>query len=156
MTRDDIQNLLIYEVVSGSQAYGTSTPESDVDYRGIFKLSNEEFLTLPILIKGKSEFPLREISSEDGEDSKYFELRKFLQMAGNCSPICLELLFTPKDFIKLITPIGQELINHRNIFITKKVYYSFVEYAVAQIKRAKGQNKWINCRQPETPPNKLN
>ena len=34
-------NLIIFEAISGSQAYGTNTPESDIDIRGVFVLPKE-------------------------------------------------------------------------------------------------------------------
>lgn len=47
MTIQDLkeQGLIIYEIITGSQAYGTSTPESDVDIKGIFILPVEYILT---------------------------------------------------------------------------------------------------------------
>ena len=46
MTLDEARKLLMFEVVAGSQAYGTATPESDVDLRGIFCLPQEAFFSL--------------------------------------------------------------------------------------------------------------
>ena len=49
----------------------------------------------------------------------------------------------------------QRLLEKRDLFITKQAYTSHVNYASAQIKKAKGQNKWINNPQPEKKPSEL-
>jgi hypothetical protein len=54
-----------------------------------------------------------------------------------------------------VTPAMQKIIDNRHLFISKKAYHTFNGYAHSQIKRAKGQNKWINNPQPKNPPDKL-
>ena len=38
--------LLLFKAVTGSRAYGTDTPESDTDYRGVFVMPRENFFGL--------------------------------------------------------------------------------------------------------------
>jgi len=48
--------------------------------------------------------------------------------------------------------LAKKLIANRDMFISQKCYHSFANYAFAQIKKAKGQNKWINNPKPKDQP----
>jgi len=138
-------NWIIYKWLTGSYAYGTAIEgKSDKDYRGIFVLPLSERVTL------KSSIP--EVGQEKPVDVKYYEVEKFLQLALDCNPNIVEFLFPPSDCIEICTPIMQMIIDNRNLFISKKAFHTFSGYAYAQIKKAKGEHKWINNPKPENPP----
>ena len=40
------KNLIVYEAISGSKAYGLDTPESDTDIKGVFILPKNEYYGL--------------------------------------------------------------------------------------------------------------
>jgi predicted nucleotidyltransferase len=145
MNIDDIKDYIIFEAIAGSQAYGTNTPQSDIDIRGIFVLPLRERLSLVNKV---------EEVGDDKQDTKYYELEKFMLLAAQCNPNIAEMLFLPQDCIQICTPVMQEIINNRNLFISKRAFNTFFGYSVAQIKKAKGRNKYVNCPQPETPPTK--
>lgn len=134
MTVNEIKekNLIIMECISGSHLYGTNIPESDTDIRGIFMVQNKDCLSL---IK-----PSQEVS-ENNEDIKYFEMRKFFELALSANPNILELLFIPKDFLRITSPIYEKIVTNRDLFVTKKAFYSFSGYAYSQLKRSTGKNK---------------
>lgn len=134
---------IIYRCIAGSRAYGTAHADSDEDIRGIFILPRDHYLSITE--------PISMVSDERG-DIVYYSLHRFIQLASNANPNIIELLFMPSDCIQLMTPIMQTLYNARDLFITKQAYESHVGYALAQIKKATGQNKWINNPQPRTPP----
>lgn len=134
---------IIYKCIAGSRAYGTANADSDEDIRGIFILPKNYYLSI---IK-----PISLVSDERG-DVIYYSLRRFIQLASNANPNMIELLFMPRGCIQLMTPYMETLINARNLFITKQSYQSHVSYALAQIKKARGKNKWINNPQPKTKP----
>jgi predicted nucleotidyltransferase len=137
---------IVFETVSGSHAYGTNTPESDVDIRGIFRLPKESFYALQV--------PSQQVSDEK-HDTTYYELREFFRLAAEVNPNIIELLFMPKDCVRITSPLFGKLIENRDVFISKKAFYTFSGYAYSQIKRAKGQNKWVNNPQPETHPERI-
>ena len=143
MNLQEIEPLKIFEVIGGSHAYGTNTPESDVDLRGIFMLPGERHLSL---------LPVDQQVSNDTNDVTFYELKRYLKLASDCNPNIIELLWTPADCIRKVTPAMQAIIDRRHLFISKKAYHTFSGYAHSQISRAKGQNKWINNPQPKEHP----
>lgn len=134
MTVNEIKekNLIVMECIAGSHLYGTNTPESDVDIRGIFMVPNKDWLSL---IR-----PSQEVS-ENNEDIKYFEMRKFFELALTSNPNILELFFIPRDCLKIISPIYEKIVANRNLFINKRAKFSFSGYAYAQLSKATGKNK---------------
>jgi hypothetical protein len=130
----------------GSQAYGTATPESDEDYRGIFVLPSRYYLSI--------NEPVTQIA-DDRNNTTYYTLKRFLELAATANPNIIEMLFMPPDCRVFEAPLMQRLLQRRDVFITKQAYTSHVNYAAAQIKRARGQNKWINNPQPEEKPSEV-
>ena len=60
----------------------------------------------------------------------------------------------PPDCVRHTSPEMAELVASRRLFLTRKCADTHLGYALAQIKRARGQNKWINNPQPEARPRK--
>ena len=127
----------------GSRAYGTDTPESDEDYRGIFVLPMRAYLSV--------DEPVMQVSDKRN-NTTYYTLKRFLELAATANPNIIEMLFIPDDCIVFESPLMKRLLESRDMFITKQAYSSHVNYAMSQIKRAKGQNKWVNNPQPEACP----
>jgi hypothetical protein len=124
---------IIFRAIVGSQAYGTSTPTSDTDYKGIYLQSVDDLIS----------FNYKE-QIEIGKDETLYEVRRFLQLAQSANPTILELLFSPDDCIIINSPQYQLLKSHRDKFLTKLCANSFGGYAIAQIKKAKGLDKKMN------------
>lgn len=126
---------IVLQHVRGSHMFGTNIEGSDVDRGGVFRVPNDAWLSLV--------HPPQEVGDEKS-DEKYTELRKFLDLVQSANPTLLETLFVPRQFVERITDVGEELLKHRHMFVTKKCYWSYTSYAHAQVKRAKGQNKKVN------------
>lgn len=129
---------IIYKGIVGSQAYGTSIPTSDIDYKGVYVQPDSDLLT----------FNYRE-QLEKGKDECYYEIRRFIQLLGTANPTVLEMLYLPLDCVAIADPAWDILVKHRDKFLTKKCLQSFGGYAVAQIKKARGLDKkmnWENSR----------
>lgn len=139
-------NSIIFECIAGSQAYGTNLPTSDIDIRGIFIADKNVHLNL---------FDTPQQISDTTNDTTYFELKRYFALAADVNPNIIELLWTPNDCILKKNEQMDMILKNRHLFINKKAFHTFSGYAYAQIKKAKGQNKWINNPQPETIPNKL-
>lgn len=124
---------IIFEAVVGSQLYGLATPTSDTDTKGVFKLPNRELF--------KMSHPKQ--INDDTNDTVFYEVKRFLQLAQTSNPNILELLFIPKDKVLYKSNEYQIILNHRDKFITKAIRNSLGGYAISQIKKARGQNKKI-------------
>ena len=121
----------------GSQAYGTATPNSDIDIKGIY-IQN---------IFDVGSFNYQQQIMPD-KDTTYFEVKRFLELAGSANPTILELMWMPDRCIQIKDPLFIKYIeSNRDIFLTKQCCNSFMGYAVQQIHKAKGLNKKMNWEQ---------
>lgn len=127
-------NLILYEVISGSIAYGTNLPSSDEDRRYIYILPIDYILSGNII----------EQVNDDTNDVVGYEIGRFLDLISSANPNLLELLNMPEDCIIYKNPIFDLVLKNRDKFITKKCKSSFSGYAFAQISKAKGQDKKQN------------
>lgn len=126
---------ILFECISGSHAYGTMTENSDKDIRGVFILPQEG-------LYGSKR--IEEISDEK-QDVVYWELGKFIKMLSTSKSSALELLNIPEDCLLYVNKLFKsEFIDKRKTFLSKKCYYTFVEYAEGQIHKAKGTDKKMN------------
>jgi len=133
------ENLIIFEAVMGSHAYGTSTPQSDVDLRGVFIQPIEDILG----------FGYIDQVADKTNDIVFYEIKRFLQLVQTNNPNIIELLNAPEDCIKFKDPIFDLVLEQRDQFITKQCKNSFAGYAIGQIKKARGYNKKINWEENE-------
>lgn len=137
---------ILFESIVGSRAYGTHHANSDEDIKGIYVEPMSSLLTL-------AELP-EQIGDIKG-DTVYYSLRRFLELALSANPNIIELLFMPSECVRFAAPCFTQILEQRDLFITKQAYVSHVRYAQSQIKKAKGQNKWVNNPQPEQAPTRL-
>jgi len=133
------ENLIIFEAIMGSRAYGTHLPTSDTDIRGIFIQPLED-----ILGYGKVDQV-----ADTTNDVVFYEVGRFLDLLHKNNPNILELLNVPKDCIRIQEPIMDVIFENKDKFITKKCRWSFAGYAIEQIKKARGLNKKMNWEESE-------
>lgn len=124
---------LIYETVHGSQAYGLSTPASDIDKKGVLVGPKAWYLGF----RGGPE------QIENSADHVWFEIRKFIRLAAGANPTLIEVLWTDPAFHLTVTKAGERLVGARRMFLSKRVKDSFAGYAVAQLKRIKTHRRWL-------------
>jgi predicted nucleotidyltransferase len=136
---------ILFECTAGSRAYGTVTAASDEDIRGIFAQPAVAFLEL--------ERPPDQVADERG-NTVYYSLRRVFELLAQANPNILELLFMPEDCVRRTSSEMQTLIEHRQMFISRQCADTHAGYAMSQIKKARGQNKWINNPRPEAAPTK--
>ena len=127
--------VLIYEYVRGSRCHGLETETSDWDYGGVFIEPNELLYGLGV---GYDE----QVQSEY-HDTTYWEFNKFMRLLSNSNPNAIEALFVDDEFVTIEHPIITEIKKNRDKFVTKRCFESFGNYAIAQIKKARGLNKKI-------------
>ena len=123
-TNPDLSNI-IYLVLSGSNAYGTSVEGSDYDLRGVL-------IEPPQYIYGLQQF---EQFEDLASDTVIYSLKKFVSLLSKANPNVLELLGVDDDCIILINEQGKEIKRNANLFLSKRVIHSFGNYAIAQLRR---------------------
>jgi len=105
MTKDKATNHVLVKSLGGSRAYGLENPASDYDYRGVFLNGDLNY------ILGLDKYEYQELPGE--EDTKYKELRHFLNLLKQANTECLEIMFTePVDFLE-VDPLFLELQKHK-------------------------------------------
>lgn len=134
----------IVKCYAGSIAYGTNLPTSDVDFRGIFVAD-------PISIRTPF-YNVYEVEDATEQDTKFYELNKFMQLALDCNPNVIEILWTDPSDIVFSTPAYDLLRTHAPQLLSKKIAFTTTGYAMSQLSRIKGHNKWINNPMPVDPP----
>ncbi len=125
------KNLILFEAISGSRAFGLATENSDTDIRGVYYLPKEGFFGLNYI---------PQISNETN-DITYYEIGRFVELLQKNNPNILEVLASPEDCIIHKDPL-MDLLRPED-FLSKLCKDTFAGYAVSQIKKAKGLNKKI-------------
>jgi predicted nucleotidyltransferase len=115
---------VIYRCIVGSRAYGLDDEDSDTDRRGIYLPSAEIHWSL---------YGIPEQIEEKKDQECYWELQKFLVLALKANPNVLECLYTP--LIETTTPLAEQLLNMREIFLSQLVYQTYNSYALSQFRK---------------------
>jgi uncharacterized protein len=128
---------VIYRCVVGSRAFGLDDDASDTDLRGIY---------LPPANLHWSLYGVPEQLEQNETQECYWELQKFIVLALKANPNILECLYTP--LVELATPLAEELLALRTIFLSQLVYQTYNGYALSQCKKLEqdlrnhGQLRW--------------
>jgi len=125
-----------YRCVVGSTAYGLATESSDVDRRGFYLPPADMHWSLA----GVPE------QLETEHEEAYWEVEKFLRLALKANPNVLECLYSP--LVEHATPLAQELLSMRAIFLSRHVHRTYNAYVLSQFKkleqdlRNQGRIRW--------------
>lgn len=120
----------VFMCKAGSSAYGTSTPESDIDFRGVFLAEHKHLLGLSKVEAYTEEQPI---------DLQCYEFRHFISLCLKGSPLQLEMLFYPKEAITHDShPAWQKLLAIRETFLGKHLKSTLGGFAQGDIKRIAG------------------
>jgi len=124
---------VIVQMVFGSHLYGTSTPTSDKDFKGIFLPHQEGDLYLCKTPKSMS------LSTKTGEgkntpddiDAEFYSYQEFIKLACEGQTVALDMLHAPKDMLIHSSWIWDKIVAERSRFYTKNLN-AFVGYARRQ------------------------
>lgn len=130
----DLSKHTIFLTLTGSRVYGTFTEESDYDHRGVAIPPRKYFFGFG------SNFSQAE---DKVNDTTVFGFNKFLKLASENNPNIIELLYIPTRYWKVSTPYWETLVAHRDLFLSKKCYYTFNGYAHSQLRRLRTHRHWL-------------
>ncbi|MBN9387393.1 MAG: nucleotidyltransferase domain-containing protein [Chloroflexi bacterium] len=133
-----LYSYVIYGCVVGSRAYGLDIPGSDWDRRGCYPPPAERQWSL----SGVPE-QLENPASEE----VYWELQKFLVLALKANPGVLECLYSP--LVEKVTPLAQELLDMRQVFLSKLIYQTFNGYALSQFRKLEQDQRTRGAIRPK-------
>lgn len=131
---------LIFLGYRGSQSHGTWLPKAsgaidDIDLMGVYVAPREHYIGF-----GRNEVVESFI---DDYDIVSYELRKFVSLLLKNNPNVLSMLWLePKSILEGNTNYyWQELVSHRQLFVSKLAYHSFSGYAYGQLKKMTAFNE---------------
>lgn len=116
---------IMFLTLGGSHSYGTNTATSDVDIRGCTMNNASELI-------GLSNF---EQVVETNTDTTVYSFNKLVSLVLNCNPNTIEMLGCRPEHYIYMTDIGQEMIDNRKMFLSKRALHSFGGYANQQLNR---------------------
>ena len=111
--------------LGGSYSYGTNNENSDIDFRGVT-------LMLPSDLLGITEFEQYE---DNNTDTVIYGFNKLIKLLLNCNPNTCEILGLDEDQYLIKSFLGQELLDNKHLFLSKRAIRSFGGYADAQLRR---------------------
>ncbi len=111
--------------LAGSYSYGTNNEKSDIDIRGVALNSRSDLL-------GLTEF---EQYVDLYTDTTIYSFNKMVRLLLSCNPNTLEILGLNQEHYLYLNEIGQELLAHTSLFLSKRAIQSFGGYADAQLRR---------------------
>ena len=120
----ELYDRIIYRCILGSRAFGLDDDQSDIDYRGIF---------LPPAALHWSLSGVPDQLERQETQEHYWELQRFLTFALKANPNVLECLYSP--LVEKKTPLAEELLGLRSIFLSKLVYQTFNGYVMSQFRK---------------------
>lgn len=116
----------------GSHLYGTDTPQSDLDYKGIYMPSRRE------VALGRIGKTLKESTSNDSEknkpgdiDREVFSLHYFIKLACEGQTVAMDMLHAPSNMLLETSDIWADIVFNRDKFYTKNLN-AFVGYCRRQ------------------------
>jgi len=133
--QDWVRDHTIHRIIAGSHLYGTATPDSDMDIRGVCVAPPETLI-------GLSEFQQYQEAGSNS-DLVIYELRRFCSLALNANPNILDLLMAPADTWQIHDHRWMIIYEHRQALLSQKVRHTFSGYAVSQLKRIQRHRHWL-------------
>jgi hypothetical protein len=134
---EQLRRYIVYRCVVGSRAYGLDEPTSDVDRRGVY--------VPPAAMHWSLAGVPEQLEFAESQEC-YWEVGKFLVLALKANPNVLECLYTP--LVELATPMVEELLAMRSIFLSRLIYQTYNSYVMSQFRklegdlRSKGEVRW--------------
>lgn len=124
-TNEHLGKHVILLGLAGSYSYGTNIETSDIDVRGIALNQKSDLI-------GLTKF---EQYVDDSTDTVIYSFNKMINLLLNCNPNTIELLGLNPEHYLYLNDIGQMLLEHKKLFLSRRAIQSFGGYADAQLRR---------------------
>ena len=136
---------IIVKMKFGAHLYGTATPDSDVDYKGIF-LPTKEQLLLGRIPKSHNYSTGREESrnTKNDIDIELYSFHYFIKLACDGQTVAMDMLHAPENMILQKSNIWAAIVKNKQKFYTKNLR-SFIDYARRQASKYGIKGSRINA-----------
>lgn len=132
----------IIEIPFGSTLYGTRTPDSDIDIKGIYLPTAKEIVlqTYKPTIQVKRNKAEKERNTKDDVDQEFFSLDRYLELLMEGQTVALDMLFSPEFHGSIVSSdpskafIIAPIYENREKLLTRNVS-TFIGYAKQQAAR---------------------
>lgn len=138
-----LKNNIIYEVITGSHAYGTNVSESsDLDIYGVVIPLKEmvfphlagEIPGFGVQIKRFEQYIQHHLEhGVHSYDMTYTSIVKYFQLCMENNPNMVDTLFVPQECVTHMNRIGSLIRENRRRFLHKGSYHKFLGYAHSQL-----------------------
>ncbi len=127
---------IIVKMKFGSKLYGTDTPESDTDYKGVFLPTAKEVLLnrIPKSYNYMTKQNKKDKNSSEDMDIEFYSLHHFIKLACEGQTVAMDMIHAPDHMIEEKTDIWDLIVNNRKKLYTKKMK-AFVGYAKRQMEK---------------------
>lgn len=137
MLNKEVEDCTIFLCVAGSKAYGTDTPESDTDIRGVCIPKDKAYY----VGTGMKKFEQQDKGWSD--DRVIYDLRKALSLMADGNPNMIDVLFADERSILKMDSCWLKVREIREKFLSKKLRYTYGGYAFAQLKRIQRHRAYL-------------
>lgn len=139
-----------YLTVMGSQAYGVSVDDSDIDVYG-FCIPPKDlvFPHLAGIIPGFghqgerfeqwSEHHIKDPNKSVEYDFSVYSIVKYFQLCMDNNPNMIDSLFTPRQCVIHCTPVAEHMRESRKMFLHKGSWHKFKGYSYQQMSKLRNK-----------------
>jgi predicted nucleotidyltransferase len=136
---------IIVKMKFGAHLYGTTTPDSDVDFKGIFLPTKEELL-LGRVPKSHNYSTGQDESrnTKNDIDIELYSFNYFIKLACDGQTVAMDMLHAPENMILQKSKIWEAIVKNKEKFYTKNLK-SFIGYARRQASKYGIKGSRINA-----------
>jgi len=127
---------VVVKMMFGSHLYGTNTPNSDTDYKGVFLPTRDQIFlgNIPKSYNNAKKKPEGQKNSQADVDMEAYSLHYFIKLACEGQTVALDMLHAPTDMVEATSNIWLDIVANRERFYTKNLK-AFVGYARRQVSK---------------------
>lgn len=131
----------------GSHLYGTDTPQSDTDYKGVFMPTKEMVLLgkIPKSVRCDTNDSSEKNSNED-VDMEVYSLHYFIELACKGETVALDMIHVNRENLLKSSSVWEDLVSRKHLFLTRNLR-SFVGYARRQAAKYGVKGSRLNAAQ---------